>query len=131
MAQTKSTSRTASRNPRAKKGDSMAELRTLVTRLIAENKKLKTKIERASTKATNAIAPRGLATLARKAERALAGTNTVKPLRRKPTTPRRPLSAEAIAKRGEALAKARAAMAEKRAAVAARSLSVDSVFRRR
>ena len=73
MAQTKSPTRTASRNPRAKKGDSVSELRSLVTRLIAENKKLKSKIEKVSTKETSSVSPRALATLARKAERALAG----------------------------------------------------------
>ena len=118
MAQTRPTTSTASRKPRAKKGDSVGELRTLVTRLIAENKKLKTKIERASTKATTSVLPRALATLARKAERALAGTKTAKAVRKKPTSPRPPASPETIEKRRQALAKARAAMAAKRAAAA-------------
>jgi hypothetical protein len=122
MVQTRSTTSTANRKPRAKKGDSVGALRTLVTRLIAENKKLKTQIERASTKATTSVAPRALATLARKAERALAGSKPVKAVRRKPTAPRRPVSPETAEKRRQALAKARAAIAEKRAAgVATRS----------
>ena len=116
MAQTRPTARTGSRKPRVKKGDSVGELRTLVTRLIAENKKLMTKIERVSTKTTTSVLPRALATLARRAERALATNRPVKAARRKPTTPRKPVSAETAEKRRAALAKARAAMAATRAA---------------
>jgi hypothetical protein len=116
MVQARSTRRAASRKPRAKKADSVGELKALVTKLINENKKLKTRIAKASSKATSSIAPRALATLVRKAERALAGTKPVKAMRRKATTPRKPVSPETAEKRRQALAKARAAMAEKRAA---------------
>jgi hypothetical protein len=117
LARTKS----ASSTPRSKRTDPVIDLKVLVNRLIAENKKLKTQIDKASSKASSTIVPRGLATLARRVERALAGTKTVKAVRKKPTNPRPPASPETIEKRRQALAKARSAMAEKRAASASRS----------
>ena len=126
MAQMKSTTRTGSRSPRVKKGDSVAELRTVVTRLINENRKLKTQIDKATTKATSSVLPRALASLARKAERALASTKPVKAVRRKSTTPRKPVSPETAEKRRQALAKARAAMAEKRMAATAVEVRGDN-----
>jgi IS5 family transposase len=118
LARTKS----ASSTPRSKRADSVSDLKVLVTRLIAENKKLKTQIDKASSKASSTIAPRGLASLARKAERALAGNKPVKAVRKKPTTPRRPVSPETAEKRRQALAKARQAMADKRAEAARRTV---------
>jgi hypothetical protein len=116
MTKKKSTNRAVNR---AKSTDAVAELKALVTRLIAENKRLKARVERASTKATTAVAPRGLATLARKAERALASSRSVKTVRRKPSTLRRPVSPETAEKRRQALTKARQVRAEKRAEIAA------------
>jgi hypothetical protein len=118
MVQTKSRTSTANRKPRAKRTDSVGELKGLVNRLIAENRKLKTQIQRTLEKPSG-VAPRALATLARKAERALAGTTAVTAKRRKPTTPSRPVSPETAMKRRQALAKARQVMAEKRAVAAA------------
>ena len=118
MVQKTSRSRTANQKSRAKRTDAVGDLQVLINQLILQNKKLKTQVGRALNKPSG-VTPRALTTLTRKSERALAGTTSVRATRRKPATPRPPVSPETAEKRRQALAKARLVMAKKRAAAAA------------
>ena len=132
----------AKRTRRRPAASSLDELKTVVASLIKENQKLKRQLARIEAKANgtagNTVA-KGLRTLARRVERALASrgpakrrngrtsttaagrsrsATTTASRSRKPAAVRKPASPETQAKRLAGLARARAARAAKKAAIA-------------
>jgi hypothetical protein len=110
------------RNRRARKGaGAVDELKVLVDSLIKENTSLKRQLARLETKTVGraaTMATRGLATIARRLERALGSAATAGRTRRPNATAakaRKPASPETQAKRLAALARAREARAAKKA----------------